>query len=64
MLKFDVKESLGGNFINILVSNGETVDIGIVLGGMRRFHADMMLISEILGSEPAVDQAHPLRPSR
>ena len=64
MLKFDVKESLGGNFINILVSNGETVDIGIVLGGMRRFHADMMLISEAPGSEPAVDQAHPLRPSR
>jgi hypothetical protein len=55
---FDVKESQAGNFV---VSSSSTkittVDVGVVPGGMRRQHGEMLLAFERLASNDDVDRA-------
>jgi hypothetical protein len=54
---FDVKESQAGNFVVSSSARITTVDIGVVVGGMRRYHGEMMLAFERLASDQDVDRA-------
>jgi len=54
---FDVKESQAGNFVVSSSTRITTVDIGVVVGGMRRYHGEMMLAFERLASDQDVDRA-------
>jgi hypothetical protein len=54
---FDVKESQAGNFVASSSTSVTTVDIGVVVGGMRKYHAEMMLAFERLASDHDVDRA-------
>jgi hypothetical protein len=54
---FDVKESQPGNFVVSSSTRITTVDIGVVVGGMRRYYGEMMLAFERLASDQDVDRA-------
>lgn len=57
MPTFEVAESQSNCTVPSF-ARATTVDIGVILGGgIRRYHADMMLVSERLASEQAIDGA-------